>query len=65
MNDGAGAYSMIWGNLYLGDNLWPHDRFVNAFVVSSLISFVVLVESIVRTIIVIEKSEIPAFRSVA
>ena len=27
MNDGIGVHSIIWGNLYFGDNLWSHERF--------------------------------------
>lgn len=55
MNDGIGTHSIIWGNLYFGDNLWSHERFFNAFVVSSLISFGVFVENIVLMIISIKK----------
>ena len=50
MNDGIGVHSIIWGNLYWGDRLWSHERFFNAFVISSLISFAVFVENIVLTI---------------
>ncbi len=55
MNDGIGVHSIIWGNLYFGDNLWSHERFFNAFVVSSLISFVVFAVNIVLSIIAIVK----------
>lgn len=51
MNDGIGVHSIIGGNLYFGDNLWSHERFFDAFVTSSLISFAVFVENIVLTII--------------
>lgn len=51
MNDGIGTHSIIWGNLYFGDNLWSHERFFNAFVISSLISFIVLVENVVLAIV--------------
>lgn len=58
MNDGIGVHSVIWGNLYFGDNLWSHERFFNAFVISSLISFTVLVENIVLTITdILKKSD--------
>ncbi len=50
MNDGIGVHSIIWGNLYFGDNNWSHERFFNAFVISSLISFVIFVENIVLAI---------------
>lgn len=55
MNDGIGTHSIIWGNLYFRDNLWSHERFFNAFVISSLISFGVFVENIVLTIMDILK----------
>ena len=51
MNDGIGVHSIIWGNLYFGDSSWSYERFFNAFVISSLISFAVLVENIVLTIV--------------
>lgn len=51
MNDGIGVHSIIWGKLYWGDRLWTHERFFNAFVISSLISFIVFAENIVLTII--------------
>ena len=51
MNDGIGVHSIIVGNLYWGDRLWTHERFFNAFVISSLISFIVFAENIVLTII--------------
>ncbi len=57
MNDGIGVHSIIYGNLYFGDNLWSHERFFNAFVVSIFISFMVLVENIVLTIIAITKKK--------
>ena len=55
MNDGIGTHSIIWGNLYFGDSLWSHERFFNAFVISSLVSFAVFVENIVLAIICIKK----------
>lgn len=55
MNDGIGVHSLIWGNLYFGEDFWSHERFFNAFVISSLISFVVFVENIVLTILAINK----------
>lgn len=51
MNDGIGVHSIIWGNLYFGDRLWSHERFFNAFFISSLISFIVFVENIVLVVI--------------
>ena len=57
MNDGVGVHSMIWGNLYFGDNLWSHERFFDAFVTSSLISFAVFVENIVLSIIAMTKKK--------
>lgn len=57
MNDGIGVHSIIWGNLYFGDSLWSHEKFFDAFVTSSLISFVVFVENIVLTIITIAKKK--------
>lgn len=55
INDGIGTHSIIWGNLYFGDNLWSHERFFDAFVTSSLISFVVWIENIVLWIVSIFK----------
>ena len=57
MNDGIGVHSVIWGNLYFGDNLWSHERFFDAFVASSLVSFAVFVENIVLTVITIVKKK--------
>lgn len=57
MNDGIGVHSIIWGNLYFGDNLWSHERFFDAFVISSLISFVVLLVNVVLSIIAIVKKK--------
>lgn len=57
MNDGIGVHSLIWGNLYFGDRLWSHERFFNAFVISSLISFAVLIENVVLAIISIVKEK--------
>lgn len=51
MNDGIGVHSIIRGNLYFGDSLWSHERFFNAFVLNSLISFAVFVENVVLAII--------------
>ena len=55
MNDGIGVHSIIWGNLYFGDNSWTHERFFDAFVISSLISFVVFVENVALAVIDILK----------
>lgn len=57
MNDGIGVHSIIWGNLYFGDNLWSHERFFDAFVTSALISFLVFVENVVLSIIAIAKKK--------
>ena len=51
MNDGIGTHSIIWGNLFFGDRLWSHKRFFNAFVISALITFAILVENVVLTIV--------------
>ena len=51
MNDGIRTHSIIWGNLYFGDRLWSHERFFNAFVISALITFAILVENVVLTIV--------------
>jgi len=51
MNDGISTHSIIWGNLYFGDRLWSHERFFNAFVASALITFAILVENVVLTIV--------------
>lgn len=56
MNDGIGTHSIIWGNLYFGDNLWSHERFFNAFVTSALITFAVFVENAVLAIVNIVKT---------
>ena len=55
MNDGIGTHSIIWGNLYFGDNLWNHERFFNAFVKSALVTFAVFVENVVLAIVDIVK----------
>lgn len=57
MNDGIGVHSLIWGNLYFGDNLWSHERFFNAFVISSLITFAVFIENVILAIISIVKKK--------
>lgn len=57
MNDGIRVHSIIWGNLYFGDRTWTHERFYDAFVISSLISFTVFTENIVLTIIAIVKKK--------
>ncbi len=54
MNDGIGTHSIIWGNLYFGEDFWTHEKFFNAFVISSLISFGVFLENIVLTILSIK-----------
>ena len=51
MNDGIGTHSIIWGNLYFGDDRWSYERFFDAFVTSSLITFAVFVENVVLTIV--------------
>lgn len=56
MNDGIGTHSIIWGDLYFGDNLWSHERFFNAFVTSALITFAVFVENAVLAIVNIVKT---------
>lgn len=55
MNDGIGTHSIIWGNLYFGDNLWSHERFFDAFVTSAMVTFVVFVENVVLAIVDILK----------
>lgn len=57
MNDGIGVHSIIWGNLYFGDRLLSYERFFNAFVISSLISFAVFVENIVLAIVDLVKKK--------
>lgn len=57
MNDGISVHSIIWGNLYFGDSLWSHERFFNAFVISSLIAFSVFIENVVLGIISIIKKK--------
>ena len=55
INDGLGIHSIIWGNIYFGDSLWSLERFYNAYVISSLITFAIFVENVVLTIIDITK----------
>ena len=55
INDGIGTHSIIWGNLYFGDNLWSHERFFDAFVTSAMVTFVVFVENVVLAIVDILK----------
>ena len=56
INDGLGMHTVIlWGNLYFGDNLWSLERFYNAFVTSSLITFALFVENIILVITDIAK----------
>lgn len=55
MNDGITVHSLVWGNLYFGDNLWSHERFFQAFVTSSIVSFLVFIENVVLMIIAISK----------
>lgn len=55
MNDGISTHSIIWGNLYFGDNLWSHERFFDAFVTSAMVTFVVFVENVVLAIVDILK----------
>lgn len=55
MNDGIGVHSIIWGNLYFGDNLWSYERFFNAFVSSSLIFFLIFSWNVVLSIVDIVK----------
>lgn len=57
MNDGIGVHSIVWGNLYFGEDFWSHERFFDAFVTSSLISFAVFVENIVLAILAINKKK--------
>ncbi len=59
MNDGIGTFSIIWSNLYFGDNGWTHERFFNAFKLSALIFFVVFVENVCLAIVeIIRKSRL-------
>ena len=51
MNDGIGVHGLICGNLFFGDSLWSQERFFQAFITSSLISFAVFVENVVLAII--------------
>jgi len=56
INDGLGIHSVIFpGKLFFGDSLWSLERFYNAFVTSSLITFAIFVENIVLAIIDITK----------
>lgn len=57
MNDGIGVHSILWGNLYFGDRNWSHERFYDAFVISSFISFTVFIENIVLAILAIVKKK--------
>lgn len=55
MNDGIVTHSIIPGNIYFGDSSWSQERFFNAFLISSLITFLVFVENIIITVIAIYK----------
>lgn len=56
IHDGLRMHTVIIpGNIYFGDSLWTMERFFNAFVISSLVSFAVLVENIVVNLIVVMK----------
>ena len=55
MNDGITIHTIIPGQLYFGDSLWSQERFFNAFVISSMITFAVFLENIVLYIISIAK----------
>ena len=57
MNDGIGTRSIIPGNMYFGDASWSQERFFNAFLISSLITFLVFVENIVITAVAIYKKK--------
>ena len=57
INDGIGTHSIIWGNLYFGEDFWTHEKFFNAFIISSLVSFVIFAENIVLTILSINRQE--------
>ena len=57
MNDGISVHSIIWGNLYFGEDGWSHQKFFDGFVISSLIAFAVFVENIVLSIICIVKKQ--------
>lgn len=47
MNDGIGPHSIIPGYVYFGDGSWSQERFFNAFLTSSLITFLVFAWNIV------------------
>ena len=52
MHDGLSLNTVIlWGKLYFGDSLWSMERFFDAFVISSSVFLMVLVENIILTII--------------
>ena len=55
INDGIGIHGILCGNLFFGDSLWSQERFFQAFVISSLISFSVFVENIALAIIALSK----------
>lgn len=58
MNDGLVAHSIFLPtHLYFGDRLWSIERFFNAFVISSIISFAIFIENIVLTLISIKKKK--------
>lgn len=58
MNDGLGIHCVIFpGKLFFDDSLWSLERFYNAFVISSLVAFVVFVENAILAIIDIVRNK--------
>jgi len=57
LNDGLGIHTIFLpGKLFFGDSLWSLERFYNAITVSILITFALLCENIVLTIVCIIKT---------
>lgn len=57
LNDGIGTHSIIWGNLYFGEDFWSHEKFFQAFIISSMINFAVFVENIILYIMALIKNK--------
>lgn len=57
MNDGIGTHSIISGHLYFGDGLWSQEKFFHAFLISSVVTFLVFVENILITAISIYRKK--------
>ncbi|MDO4719950.1 MAG: hypothetical protein Q4A78_04750 [Peptostreptococcaceae bacterium] len=57
MNDGISTHSIISGNFYFGDGSWSQEKFFNAFLISSLITFLIFVENIVITAVPFNKKQ--------